>query len=1305
MRRLCGPGRLPWLAVVTVLLAAGCTTTAVPGSPAAPTPAPGAIAASTPATVARIQDILADMGAYAFNPQAPPASGAGQPGGLFINWRGSWSGSLATAAANTDIKESGQSDQQAGSAPRHDPLTDLTYLVNLYAYQAVHPGDQEFAADITRMEPIVQQEYAGVGYYRCWVYFQLRDLGGLQPGQGWDALAASLAAVVYRHYYDSQAGTVADPRHDGTYRTDYAAECGAMLIDAGQRAHQAAWVSAGNSTLAHLLQRAQNPDTHLFPLQMRLGQAHDSVIQAQLTIGEEAQLLNAFLDAYDLTGNKDYLGAVVQAVNSMYDPATGLWDQVNGGFFFSVYADGQALNTSYKETRQAWMLPLLQHLARIEGGSWAGKENQMLTVVLDKLWQPGIHGYPYRVSPGFGIYQSHNGPGRQRVTEDWVTSEAMGIASEALVSQLLALTWLIASVCGRFVSGCECVRGSALMDAICRRFVSFLAATAGGVRTKRRITRCAPALALMLTLLPLLLVSRPAAAQGNGPLTLSTSSASAGQRVLLTGSGFTPGESVQPYWDYGTTSALAQKSFYLYNPIVTADSSGNVTADLFVPVVPSGPATISLVGLKSAVVDTASFTVVARIDTGAAIAPAGTALTFSGWDFGSRETVSVYWSGTLAAKASTDNKGSFSGKTFTVPSSAAPGSYAVTATGASSGITASATVTVGATPTGPAPGPDDWPNWGFDAQQHRVNTAETAFSTANIATLGAAWQASVPGPDKYQASPTVANGIVYIASVHGLLSAYNETSGALLWSYQARGPIYASPAIVNGVAYFGTVNEPQESQAGNYAIALNAQTGAVIWADPLPDGGDWATPLVASGEVVFPMANREGVSGGMIAFGAMTGNQLWYDQTNEGIWAPPTLDPSGQFFYQGTGNPCTGTGSSDSPPCSGQILTVNLATGAYTTLFQVPDLSGDDDIPAAPTYDNGNLYFGNKDGIFFSISATTGAINWQYNTGFSGDFGIYGSGAVYDGLVIFEGIGDKKVIALNESTGSPVWSYTTNGGPNSPVIADGMVFFTSYSGTFVALNAATGQLLWSTRLGAPTGASAVVANGMVFQPVGGGSLDAFELNGLAITSAASTSVTAGQPLSFTVTSAGPAAPSFTETGVLPAGVTFTDNGNGTATLAGTPALGQQGTYPITIAASAGPANTVTQSFVLTVNAAPAATDMSAGIAGPASTTAGSTVVYTATSYNLGPAAASQVTTTLTLPPGATFVSAQNGGTYANGTVTWTSSAIASGSHANFKVSVTLSNVGANTVTASVQAVNADPNPANNTASLTTTVKS
>ena len=62
-----------------------------------------------------------------------------------------------------------------------------------------------------------------------------------------------------------------------------------------------------------------------------------------------------------------------------------------------------------------------------------------------------------------------------------------------------------------------------------------------------------------------------------------------------------------------------------------------------------------------------------------------------------------------------------------------------------------------------------------------------------------------------------------------------------------------------------------------------------------------------------------------------------------------------------------------------------------------------------------------------------------------------------------------------------------------------------------------------------------------------------------------------------------------KTGALPAGVSFTDNGDDTATIAGTPAAGTGGSYPLTIKASNGVSPDATQTFTLTVNEAPAVT--------------------------------------------------------------------------------------------------------------------
>jgi Putative Ig domain len=94
--------------------------------------------------------------------------------------------------------------------------------------------------------------------------------------------------------------------------------------------------------------------------------------------------------------------------------------------------------------------------------------------------------------------------------------------------------------------------------------------------------------------------------------------------------------------------------------------------------------------------------------------------------------------------------------------------------------------------------------------------------------------------------------------------------------------------------------------------------------------------------------------------------------------------------------------------------------------------------------------------------------------------------------------------------------------------------------------------------------------------------------GPVITSAATQTLTTGTAGTLTVTTTGSAPITLTESGTLPSGVTFKDNGNGTATLAGTPAAGTGGVYPLTLTAKNAVGST-TQALALTVNQPPAFT--------------------------------------------------------------------------------------------------------------------
>ncbi len=93
----------------------------------------------------------------------------------------------------------------------------------------------------------------------------------------------------------------------------------------------------------------------------------------------------------------------------------------------------------------------------------------------------------------------------------------------------------------------------------------------------------------------------------------------------------------------------------------------------------------------------------------------------------------------------------------------------------------------------------------------------------------------------------------------------------------------------------------------------------------------------------------------------------------------------------------------------------------------------------------------------------------------------------------------------------------------------------------------------------------------------------------AITSANHATFVAGSAGNFAVTTTGEPAAALSESGALPAGVTFIDNGDGTASLGGTPAAHSGGVYALTITARNGVSPDASQAFTLTVNEAPSFT--------------------------------------------------------------------------------------------------------------------
>jgi hypothetical protein len=147
-----------------------------------------------------------------------------------------------------------------------------------------------------------------------------------------------------------------------------------------------------------------------------------------------------------------------------------------------------------------------------------------------------------------------------------------------------------------------------------------------------------------------------------------------------------------------------------------------------------------------------------------------------------------------------------------------------------------------------------------------------------------------------------------------------------------------------------------------------------------------------------------------------------------------------------------------------------------------------------------------------------------------------------------------------------------------------------------------------------------------------------------ITSGSTTTFTAGHFGTFTVTTTGTPTAALSETGALPGGVTFTDNGNGTATLSGTPAGTARGNYPLTITASNGIPSDAQQSFTLVVNNSPLFTST----ANPAFVI-GQPNTFTVTT--VGPPGATSITKTGNFPSQLTYTDNGDGTATISGTPT------------------------------------------------------
>lgn len=122
-----------------------------------------------------------------------------------------------------------------------------------------------------------------------------------------------------------------------------------------------------------------------------------------------------------------------------------------------------------------------------------------------------------------------------------------------------------------------------------------------------------------------------------------------------------------------------------------------------------------------------------------------------------------------------------------------------------------------------------WPSFGRDYSNQRMSPL-TQINTDNVKNLSLAWQFKSGVAASFQATPIVADGVMYVALPYNHVAALDAKTGKELWRYQHQriadwkmccGPANRGVAVDKGKVFIGTVDAR--------LIALDAKTGAKLW--------------------------------------------------------------------------------------------------------------------------------------------------------------------------------------------------------------------------------------------------------------------------------------------------------------------------------------------------------------------------------------------------------------------------------------------------------------------------------------------
>ncbi len=454
--------RLYLLAVMTLIVIAATACSSQSHAHTQPTAVPPG-GGSTPTPISADDAILTVLDNIKQNGYDSSKSVNNGLGGLWVNWR------YGTNPLQSNFSGSGDTQNDVtGQTLRHDRLTDLRYVHNLWLYKSVHPSDTQFDGELQRYTRIVKSEFSSARDDRGWVYDELIDIYRLSHDTFYQTAARNLATYFASSTVQPKPGVVYKTSSDqpnGYYRVDLAVEIGCALVQAGTTFQKPEWVANGQQiiqfvfnhayiasyhALAYQMNNVLLPDGSLNPNQTieRGLYGHTHIEGGQVRAGSIAQVILSFLHTYTVTHDATYLNHATDLLDPLtsQNNSLGLWDSSKqlGYFSQTVFPGPTVTNPGTPKTsknkkeagRQIQMLEAFRVANTVTNDKYAQMQSVMQEVTLGKAYYAAGHGYIYEMNADWQLLILPNGQ-----HEDWVTTEAMGIALESLLSLQEGTPW------------------------------------------------------------------------------------------------------------------------------------------------------------------------------------------------------------------------------------------------------------------------------------------------------------------------------------------------------------------------------------------------------------------------------------------------------------------------------------------------------------------------------------------------------------------------------------------------------------------------------------------------------------------------------------------------------------------------------------------------------------------------------------------------------------------------------------------------------------------------------------------------